>query len=500
MPVARSPFILAIDIGTSSVRTALFDHNARRLPATLAQQPHAVTHSDDGAAELPPAVLTDGLTACLKRTLARTGGQKVTAVGVSCFCHGLVGTNAAGKAVTPIFTWADSRCRDDAAELREEMSEKTYHRQTGCMLRASFWPAKLRWLARTKPRMFRRVERWQSPSDWLAGLFCDGGADACSLGMATGTGLLSPRKLRWQDDLVERCGIKPKQLCALSEEPLPVNAAVRRSFPPLAEARWWPAIGDGAASNLGSGATRPGRAAINFGTSAAFRVMKQGTDAHSPFGLFCYRVDARRYVVGGAVSNAGNLRAWCRRELNLPASESAIDRALATRPGPLRSLVALPFWSAERAPTWREDLTGVVQGFSQNTTALDLLQATTEAVFHRLALIADLSLAGADATAATEIIVSGGILKSMGLLQRLADVLGRPIHPSREPEASLRGAAVYALEKMGCHADAHSDFGRLARPAICPRPGYAEAFAVERQRQQRLEAALIGAATDKKRQ
>ena len=490
MPSARSPLILAIDIGTSSVRTALFDQDAQRVTGTLAQQPHAVTHSDDGAAELQPTTLTDGLTACLTKTLSRTGSKNVAAVGVSCFWHGLVGTDARGKVVTPIFTWADSRCRDDAARLREEMSEETYHRQTGCMLRASFWPAKLRWLARTKSALFRRAARWQSPSDWLAGLYCDGGADACAFGMATGTGLFNPGTLRWDENLAERCGIRVEQLCPLSEEPLRLNAAMRRRFPQLADAQWWPAIGDGGASNLGSGATQSGRVAINVGTSAAFRVMKEEGDPRSPLGLFCYRVDGRRYVVGGAVSNAGNLRAWCRRELNLPANEATLDRALAARPEPVKSLVTLPFWSAERAPTWCEDLSGVMQGLTQNTTALDILQATTEAVFHRLALIADLSLIDGKASTTTEIIVSGGILKSSGVLQRLADVLGRPVRPSREPEASLRGAAVYAVEKMGWSTDAHSDIRRLAGPAIRPRPKYAAQFAVERERQQRLEAVI----------
>ena len=264
----------------------------------------------------------------------RVDGQ-VDTVGVSSFWHSLVGTDARGRAITPIYTWADSRCREDAARLRTEKAERSYHQQTGCMLRASFWPAKLRWLARVKPRLFARVVRWQSPADWLAGRYCDGGADACAYGMATGTGLFNPRTLRWEADLAELCGLRMEQLCPLSEKSLVLSAKVRRKYPELADARWWPAVGDGAASNLGSGATRPGRAAINVGTSAAFRVMREGRDAHSPFGLFCYRVDAKRYVVGGAVSNAGNLRAWCRRELNLPRDEVALDKALSARPGPL---------------------------------------------------------------------------------------------------------------------------------------------------------------------
>ena len=496
MPAARTPLVLAIDLGTSSVRTALFDAEARRVPGTLTQRSHGVTHSDDGAAELDPAAVHASLDACLRATLARPGKKEVAAVGVSCFWHSLIGVDARGRALTPIYTWADARGRDDAARLRAELDEKHYHRQTGCMLRASFWPAKLRWLARTQPALFRRVARWQSPSEWLAGQYGSDDADACAYGMATGTGLLNPRTLAWEPGVLARCGVRPDQLSPLSQDAWRVNRATAKRFPTLAGASWWPAVGDGAAGNLGSGATRPGRAAINVGTSAAFRVMNEGPDAQGPFGLFCYRVDARRYVVGGAVSNAGNLRAWCRRELRLPANDAALDRALAARPGPVESLVTLPFWSAERAPTWREDLGGVIQGLSQNTTALDVIQATTEAVYHRLALIADLSLADARQT---EIIVSGGILKSAHLLQRLADVLGRPVRPSLEPEASLRGAAVYALDRADLGTPAHGDVRRLTGPAVRPRARYARLYARERERQRDLEATLTRAADDRMR-
>ena len=491
MATGKASLTLAIDLGTSSVRTALFDGRARRVKETLQQVKYSVTHSPQGEATLDPSTLERGLRRCLAGTLKKVVGQEIGSVGISCFWHSLVGAGGDGGALTPVYTWADARCRDDAAKLRRELPEEEYHARTGCMLRASYWPAKLRWLARTQPVLWKKVARWQSPAEWLLGRFCGGGGEVCAHGMATGTGLYDPVALRWDEKLVQRCGLQVGQLPRISEAPLRLREELKTAYPLLAEARWWPAIGDGAAGNLGSGATHAGRAAINVGTSAAFRVMREGTPKKVPPGLFCYRVDARRYVVGGAVSNAGNLRAWCQRELNLPDDEAALDRALTRRTGPLRRLVVLPFWSAERAPTWCEDLGGTVVGLSQATTALDLLQATTEAVYQRLALIADLSLPkkGGKHVAPTEIVVAGGILKSRGLLQRLADVLGRTVHASREPEASLRGAAVYAL---ACEGFPPGPPG-VSGAAVKPRPGPAAAYARERARQGRLEKIMTDA-------
>jgi gluconokinase len=288
--------------------------------------------------------------------------------------------------------------------------------------------------------------------------------------MASGTGLLNAHTLAWDDDLLDRCHLTPAHLNDLTEAPVDPGRA-GKAFPQLATASWYPALGDGAASNLGSGATRPGLAAINAGTSAALRVMRAGPVGAFPFGLFCYRVDARRHLIGGAVSNAGNLRAWCLRELRL--DESHVERELAARPVPAHGLTVLPFWSAERAPTWEEDRRGRIDGFTFSTTALDILQALIEASYYRIAVIADLIVK--QEPAPPRFIVSGGIHHSPSSLRRLANILNQPIYINPEPEASIRGAAVYALERLGARIEPL----RLGRPV---RPQAAAAAAYEKAR------------------
>jgi gluconokinase len=263
-----------------------------------------------------------------------------------------------------------------------------------------------------------------------------------------------------------------------------VSAARARRFPELAGAKWFPALGDGAASNLGSGATRPGFAAINVGTSAALRVIVEtAAGPLAPFGLFAYRVDARRRLLGGAVSNAGNLRAWALRELNLPHDPARLEALLRARTGPARELTLLPFWMAERAPTWPEGMPSAVIGITQATSALDVLQALQEASYHRLAQIADEVARAAGRT--LRCIVSGGIRHSPDSLQRLANVLARPVWVSDEPEASLRGAACFALERLGHVPEAPKFAG-----AIRPDRAAARAYLRARQRQIRLEEGL----------
>jgi gluconokinase len=477
-----SALILAIDIGTSSLRTALFDARGRRLVQTTAQEAYSLRVTTDGGAELSPKTLRETLLRCLTQTLRSYHSDRalrlrpIIAVGTSCFWHSLLGTDDNGRALTPIYTWADSRCREDAARLRTEFSERAIHARTGCMLRSSYWPAKLLWLHRTRPKVFARVAHWMSPAEWLQRDLC--GEALCSYAMANGTGLFNPATLRWDTGLLKRCHISSRKLNALNEEPLRISARWAHKFPELREALWFPAIGDGAASNLGSGATKSGVTALNVGTSAAIRLVSHGKRARVPFGLFGYRIDAKRLLIGGAVSNAGNLRAWCLRQLNLSSSPQELERALAARPAPLHGLTVLPFWVSERAPTWPENLHGAIIGLKNSTSALDILQATREAVFQRLAQIAEL-------LPIRKFVISGGIQKSPADMQRLADVLGRSMIVCSEPEASLRGAAVFALEKLGVTAPA-PPVGRV----IHPRLRFTRQYVAARRRQQRLEELL----------
>jgi gluconokinase len=423
--------VLALDLGSSSTRTSLFDQRGRAVPGTDARRRYSLHYSADGGAELSPLPLCRAVRACLRETLrSSTAKKKIVAVGGSAFWHGLLGLNRKGEPVTPIYTWADSRSAAEALRLRQDFSEREIHAQTGCMLRPSFWPAKLRWLRRTDPRLFRAVHRWVSPADWIfAEIF---GITGTSHSMASATGLYDRRAKGWHTALCEGCRIDPSRLDVIRSESHRDGFRGAAVFHP---------IGDGAAGNLGSDATGAGRVAINIGTSAAVRVIVPRA-ARVPFGLFHYSVDRERSVIGGAVSNAGNLHEWCAQQLRVRDAKE-LSRPAAAKD----ALSVLPFWVAERAPSWPEHLPGAMFGFTQSTNAAEMLRATTSATFYRLADI--LELLEQRTGPAKRIIVSGGILRSREALRILADALGRDVSVSAQAEASLRGAAVYVLEKLG---------------------------------------------------
>ena len=139
------PLILALDIGTSSVRAALYDSDANRLPRMSAKIERVLTVTADGGSEIDAdeafAQVAGVIDAVLKKSKRVKGEIKHVA---SCaFWHSLVGVDAKGKPTTKVFGWADTRSRKQVEVLRKRFGKDSTHNRTGARFHSSFWPAKL---------------------------------------------------------------------------------------------------------------------------------------------------------------------------------------------------------------------------------------------------------------------------------------------------------------------------------------------------------------------
>lgn len=481
----RTPFVLAIDIGTSSVRAAFYDARARRIAGSQARIEHEFGTTADGGAEVDADEAVAEVVRVVDAALMHGGeatAARARAVVVSSFWHSLVGVDEDGRAVTPVFGWADTRAAAEAGELRQGFDERATHARTGCRFHPSYWPAKLRWLQKTRAAIFHARTRWMSFADFLALRLS--GDWATSVSMASGTGLFDQRRCRWDDELVAALGLQVEQLPALAgtRATFAVGGRYAQRWPTLRACAWHRAIGDGAANNIGAGCTTPERAALMVGTSGAMRVMWRGdVPAEIPGGLWCYRADSERVVVGGALSDGGGLHAWMSETLALDDDKQAVERALATMKPDAHGLTLLPFWAGERSTGWHAHTSGAVLGLTTHTRPADVLRASMEAVAYRFALIADALKPFAPAT---EIRASGGALRASATWRQIvADVLGRPLALSLVREASSRGAVLLALEAAGeiqSLADVPTPTDDLCRPDASRHARYRKGL--ERQR------------------
>jgi gluconokinase len=231
-----------------------------------------------------------------------------------------------------------------------------------------------------------------------------------------------------------------------------VNARLKpdwaKRWPALARARWLAAVGDGAAANIGSDCAAPDRVALTVGTTSAMRMVSKEAVDWVPDGLWCYRVDRPRALVGGALTEGGNLFAWARRTLNLPRKLETIERRMRKMEPDGHGLTFLPLLGGERAPGWRGDLRATLHGITLATEPEEILRAGLEGVALRIGQVYA-RLHPLLAPGATVIASGGALLHSPAWLQIMADVLGCPVQPSPVDEASARGAALLALATLG---------------------------------------------------
>jgi gluconokinase len=434
--------VLALDVGTSSVRGDRYDETALEEGEPARR---------DYAGEQDP----DRVVEWTREVIEEAGGSAGTdAVATSCFGHSLLALDRAGRPLTPILSWRDARSADAADWLLRRLDDIAVHARTGCQIHTSYWPAKLAWLAQTQPHVFRAAHRFVSFCDYLYEQLL-GREVATSIAMASPTGLVDLGTRTWDEELLETLGLDADRLPRISD------AAVEG---------WYPALLDGTCSNVGAGCVTRERAALMVGTSGALRTVYETEQPQPRRGLFTHWVDDRRVVEGGSLSDGGNLHAW------LEATLGGEDGSLADRDPDSHGLTFLTLLGGERSPGWHQHARGAIHGLTFETTPTDIRQAGLEGVAFRFADILDL-MPGLE-----EIVATGGaLLRDPEWLQIMADALSRPLSTSGVKEASLRGAAVVALERLGT-TPAPAPLGAVVEP----RGDRVEVFRAARERQRRL--------------
>ena len=488
--------VLTLDVGTSSCRASLYDaHSGRRLPRQrLARASYAPRTTADGGAELDPETLLELVVGCIDRLLSARRVPTIVGVATSTFWHGVLGVDGGGRCVGPLYLWLDGRARTAAAELRQRLDGRSIHARTGCELHWSYWPAKLAWLHQTRRDDVRAVKRWLSFGELLLERLT--GGRGLSVSMASGTGLLDQHTCDWDPELLSALRLDRKLLGEL----VPLKRTVElvpsfaRRWPSLRGVPWLPAVGDGACSNLGAGCTTDAWFAVMIGTSTAERVVRRSAGAFDiPPGVWCYRLDEQRLVLGGAMNDGGSLLGWLRGDLRLPAL-ARLERELAQFDEPdAHGLTVLPFWGGERSTGWSDDARGGIFGLRLHTPPVDIVRAALEGVALRLGAL-DRLLRAAMPDAAGDVVGTGGaLLHSPTWQQIVADVLGRPLHVSSEPEASSRGAALLAAETLGRLDSPLDQLQPDVQRVVEPRSSHTQRYAAAAERQQRLYDLLIAA-------
>lgn len=483
---AARPFVLALDLGSSSVRGSLYDVKGRVVDGSGVQVAYSWDVEADGSVRLPHTALLELVARALDELVGVIGrlADDVVAAGVSCFLHSIAGLDAGGRVVTPVLSWADTTSAADAAQLRAELDRDAVHALTGAPLHAGYWPARIRRLRHED----RAIRAWTGFPELLAEMLT--GSRVVSRSMASGTGLLGRAAGAWWGGIGDRLDVSLAALPVIVADDEVIGrlaGAAAARWPQLAHVDWFAAWGDGACGNVGLGAGRPGSAALMVGTSGALRSLVADPARPIPTGLFAQRLGDVA-VVGGQLSEGGGMLEWTSRLLGCSQADLE-DGAQGLDPDG-HGLTVLPYAFGERGLGYHDSARATISGLGAETQAPAVYRAVIEAIAFSFADVDD--LLGGVVGRLPDVVASGGALSHSPLLvQVLADSLGRAISVAPAAESSRRGAALLALHGSGLLQDVSS----LPPPRTTTIPNDPERtvrYGLARSRRDALYTAVLG--------
>jgi gluconokinase len=209
----------------------------------------------------------------------------------------VLGVDSAGKPLTPVYTYADTRTAPDVDRLREELDLPDVYDRTGVIQHTSYLPGRIRWLQRTQPEIAKQIDRYVDLSTYLFSKWFGRQDVKSSYCIASWSGLLNRRELNWDHALLDHLGIDESNLPDVAPWSDPEQGLAneyRDRWPVLADLPFFLSVGDGAAVSVGSGCVDESNVAITVGTTGAMRVLSQRPAPKVPSGLWAYQLGAER--------------------------------------------------------------------------------------------------------------------------------------------------------------------------------------------------------------
>ncbi|NYT35553.1 glycerol kinase [Allopusillimonas soli] len=455
-------YILALDQGTSSTRSIVFDKPGNIVSVSQQELPQIYPQAgwvEHDAREIWRAQLATARDAIGKAGLS---ASDIHAAGITNQRETtLVWRRDTGEPIHNAIVWQDRRAEDTCAQLREAGHESLILEKTGLRIDAYFSATKLKWildhvdgareLARKGELAFGTID------SWLIWQLTRGQRHVTDVSNASRTMLFNVRENSWDPDLMALLDIDP----SLMPQVLPSGAEfgaietdlLGHPIPICGVA------GDQQSALFGQACFHGGMAKNTYGTGC-FMLMHTGesfqTSRNGLVTTSAAQVDARKeYAMEGSVFVAGAVVQWLRDGMEAFEKSSQIE-ALARSVPDAGDVMLVPAFTGLGAPYWKAEVRGIITGLTRGTTMAHVARAALDSIAYQSAAL--LQAMSRDAVEAggkplTELRVDGGACVNDLLMQFQADLLGIPVLRPTMVETTALGAAYLAGLTSGVYKD-----------------------------------------------
>ncbi len=468
-------FLLALDQGTSSSRSIVFD--AQGQIVAIAQREFRQIYPQPGWVEHDPQEIWSSQLATAREALerARIGAADLASIGITNQRETtLVWNRATGAPVHNAIVWQDRRAEPACAALRERGLEASVREKTGLVIDAYFSATKLQWILDNVTGARAAAQRGElafgTVDSWLTWRLTGGAVHATDVSNAARTMLFNVRSNQWDDDLLALFDIPREMLPAVH----PSSHVYGHTQADLlgAPVAIGGIAGDQQSALFGQACFRAGMAKNTYGTGC-FMLMHAGSHFHtSANGLITTRAAqpaaTPEFALEGSVFIGGAVVQWLRDGLKAIKTSDAVQDLADSVPDS-GGVMFVPAFTGLGAPYWKADARGAILGITRGTTVAHIARAALESIaFQSAALLQAISrdaaaAAAQDGTApalagVTELRVDGGACVNDLLMQFQADLLGIPVVRPKVTETTALGAAYLA----GLSSGVFSNLDQLA--------------------------------------
>ena len=448
-------YLLALDQGTSSSRSIVFDKQGRIC--AMAQRELTQHYPQPGWVEHDADEIWRSQFATAQEAIERAGisANDIAAIGITNQRETtLLWNRRTGMPLHRAIVWQDRRTEPLCVALREQGLGDTVRAATGLVIDPYFSGTKIRWLLDHVPGARAAAEAGElafgTMDSWLLWKLTEGRVHATDVSNASRTMLFDIRSNRWSSELLQALQVPDRVL-----------PAVRPSSHVYGEtALFGPAIaiagmaGDQQAALYGQACFKAGMAKNTYGTGCFMLMHTGGQFAASNHGLLttaaAQTTAAPQYALEGSVFVGGAVVQWLRDGLGAIQNSSDIEGLAASVPDS-GGVFFVPAFTGLGAPYWDANARGAIVGLTRGSTVAHIARAALESIAFQTAALLQ-AMAG-DAAAITELRVDGGACVNDLLMQFQADMLGLPVVRPQVTETTALGAAYLAGLATGVYRD-----------------------------------------------
>lgn len=439
-------YLIAVDVGTSSTKTALRDVEGRLISEASAA--YSVDRPFPAWAEIDVEAWWQAVCLTIRQVVAQAGinPREVRGIGVDGVSWTLIPVDRQGQPLSPAMIWLDRRAEVEAAWLREQPEAEEWIHLSANPLDAAYVTPKLLWLHRHRPDVFDGAYKFLNSTGFIAARMT--GEMTCDYTQAYAYHFYDIHHTRWDESVTARLGIPLEKLPRLVHPLEVVGQLTAQAAPQTGLVEGIPVIAgglDAAVGALGAGAVRLGQT-VDQGGQAGGMLMSVDRVIVEPLLIFGHHVLPGQYLLQSGTVGGGSL-SWFKDVLGQAEVEEARRRGLSPyelmseqvqdSPPGAHGLIFLPYMAGERTPLWDSNARGVFFGLSYKTTRADILRAIMEgcafAVYHNL------RVAETRGASVSEWLGDGGAARSAVWCQIKADVTGKPFVVARQKDGAEGG-------------------------------------------------------------